>query len=699
MSQSEPFRQQGADPSAGGAAPPSNPQAGYPWAVPGGPVQPAAQYPHVQQGGYPQQYPQAYPQAQPQPGTWPQPQAAPFTPTQQPVPQAAYPAGYPQPGQVAGYPGYGAPQTTYPPTVPTNSPTAAPSPYPQSAPAENPSPVRPTPLRPVPVSRPQQPERPAPSTAPSPIPIGPLPAAGSSHPQTPPAPTTASASGVQAPIAAPVAAANRPVPLSAANRPVPVTKAAASGPIPKLDNRPEEDGDAVVTEKAVRAMPPWLVSTLVHMVLLIILAVIGFAPELKNQINIEATYAETLGEQTLDDTLQSADSLNIEVEVPTLSFGPVSVDDPFAAPPEMALIDLDATKASAEAIDAPAIGLALSGREAGQKKALLAAYGGNATTEEAVKTGLEWLKRNQLKDGSWSLTGPYSEGGGIEHKVSATAMALLAFQGAGHTHKSGDFQREVSRGWDYLLKLQTPDGFFETESAAHHRLYAQAQATIALCEIFGMTKDDKFRLPAQKAIDFVHKAQAPEGGWRYEPKIDSDTSVTGWYVMALQSAMMAGIEVQSPSLDKINQFLDKVALEDGSRYCYKPGMEATLTMTAEGLLCRQYLGWKHSDPRLKAGIDYLNANPINYNDQNVYYWYYATQAAHHMDGDEWNQWNAVMRQAIPTAQTKTGAERGSWSPSGDRWGAHGGRLYVTCLSIYMLEVYYRHLPIYKYRVQ
>ena len=32
----------------------------------------------------------------------------------------------------------------------------------------------------------------------------------------------------------------------------------------------------------------------------------------------------------------------------------------------------------------------------------------------------------------------------------------------------------------------------------------------------------------------------------------------------------------------------------------------------------------------------------------------------------------------------------------DQWGQHGGRLYTTCLSIYMLEVYYRHLPIYNY---
>ena len=88
---------------------------------------------------------------------------------------------------------------------------------------------------------------------------------------------------------------------------------------------------------------------------------------------------------------------------------------------------------------------------------------------------------------------------------------------------------------------------------------------------------------------------------------------------------------------------------------------------------------------------------MNREDRDVYYWYYATQTLHHLDGDVWDNWNRVMRQLLPEDQTKEGAERGSWSPISDRWGPHGGRLYVTCLSLYMLEVYYRHLPIYTYR--
>jgi hypothetical protein len=48
-------------------------------------------------------------------------------------------------------------------------------------------------------------------------------------------------------------------------------------------------------------------------------------------------------------------------------------------------------------------------------------------------------------------------------------------------------------------------------------------------------------------------------------------------------------------------------------------------------------------------------------------------------------------------QVHQGKERGSWDPNkDDTTGVNGGgRLFVTCLSACMLEVYYRHLPIYQ----
>lgn len=472
---------------------------------------------------------------------------------------------------------------------------------------------------------------------------------------------------------------------------------AVSTPAIRADRDEEEDQEEV-TEKAVRAAPPWLVSGVVHMLVLILMGLFYLSANRENKVAIEAIYAETEGVQLEEDILQDTGLMELnDIQVPALSFDVLKVDDPFAAPPQLdpSLLSQDALTSVSDMV-APSIGLALTGREKGAKEALLGAYGGNATTEAAVQRGLEWLVRQQdARSGLWSLRGPYADGGGYENMLAATSMALLALQGNGHTHKSGKHQRYVERGAEALVKLQDADGNFWREGSYNHRLYSQGQATIALCELYGMTKDSRYRRAAQKALDYAAKAQSPQGGWRYLPREDSDTSVTGWFVMAMQSGLMAGLTVPSPTLDAIKKYLDS-ATTDGSTYAYQARGEPTLSMTAEALLCRQYLGWQHDDPRLRTGVELLLQNPMTYDEQDLYYWYYATQVMHHMGGQDWEQWNKVMRQAVPEHQVQAGREQGSWDPTNDRWGNHGGRLYTTCLSIYLLEVYYRHLPIYKH---
>ena len=457
---------------------------------------------------------------------------------------------------------------------------------------------------------------------------------------------------------------------------------------------PEEDEEEI-TEKAVKAAPPWLVSLVVHMLILIVLALLTIPALARKKVELVVDYADEEGEQLIDDAFDMPALENLEVETPLLAEDLVEVEDPFAAAPTLD-ITLDAANATSEIV-APSIGMALTGREKGMKQALLAAYGGTKATEAAVADGLAWLAKNQEKSGSWSLAGPYTDGGHIENRVAATAMAMLAFQGAGYTHKKGKYKALMKKAVDSLLKMQDADGNFYQKGPTHHRLYSQAQASIAICELYGMTKDSALRDPAQTALNYAARVQSPLGGWRYSPREDSDTSVTGWFVMAFQSGRMAGLEVNTTTLEKITEFLNSVQHDGGATYAYKPDEDPTITMTAEGLLCRQYLGWDYQDPRLRQGVDELALNPIDASDENVYYWYYATQVMHHMGGDDWFKWNNVMRDVLPESQVRRGPEKGSWSPNNDSWGARGGgRLFQTCLSLYNLEVYYRHLPIYKH---
>lgn len=466
--------------------------------------------------------------------------------------------------------------------------------------------------------------------------------------------------------------------------------------VEEASQEPEEELRQVVVFYA----QPWLISAIVHMLILIVMALIMLPQFIGPPVELVAEiYAERLGDQLeFDSPVAGGGTDSLEEPIWTPPELP-KVSDPFAAPPPAEIIPEGVTSTSD--IQAKVIGYALKGREEGSKQTLLGRYGGTATTEAAVFRGLQWLVKQQRKDGSWSLAGPYPNGSQDENPEAATGLALLAFQGAGHTHKRGEFSGPVTRGWKWLLQRQDADGNFFHQGAFNHRYYTQGICTIALCEIYGMTKDKTFHEPALRAIDHLIKSQSNEGGWRYSPNADSDVSVTGWIVMALQSAKMAGFAVPADTLRRVERFLDHLALEGGSKYPYQKGREGTLPMTAEALLMRQFLGWKRDDPRLQKGVAWITEplHLVNFETdrRDVYYWYYATQVCHHMEGDAWKKWNAVMRQAIPEHQVRTGAQAGSWDPlqpSPDAWANEGGRLYVTCLSIYCLEVYYRHLPLY-----
>ena len=61
-------------------------------------------------------------------------------------------------------------------------------------------------------------------------------------------------------------------------------------------------------------------------------------------------------------------------------------------------------------------------------------------------------------------------------------LALLAFLGAGHSHRSGEYQDEVDRGLKWLVQRQKADGDLFVEGSELVWLYSHGMAAIALCE-------------------------------------------------------------------------------------------------------------------------------------------------------------------------------------------------------------------------
>lgn len=460
------------------------------------------------------------------------------------------------------------------------------------------------------------------------------------------------------------------------------------------------------------ATPSWLLSMVLHVILLLAMAMLylpaGAVDDVRDLL-LASGEEETLDEledfedeplQTLD--VVASDALVLESVVEPTDIQMADFDEPAAAV-HVDLSDFGLEQAPANDLIATVgaySGDALSGRGA-ERERLVRRDGGNDASEQAVSLALDWFARHQMPDGGWSFDHTLcpncrgqcrNPGSLIQARNAATAMAILPFLGAGQTHKEGKYKKVVNAGLYYLItrmKVSQKGGsLYEKEG----RLYSHGLASIALCEAYAMTRDKGLYAPAQQAVNYIVYSQDPiGGGWRYEEQQPGDTSVVGWQIMALKSAYMAYLQIPGETIAKASLFLNTVQAKNGARYGYTtPGDKASTTSI--GLLCRMHLGWDHDTPALVDGVKFLSDQGPSATD--MYYNYYATQVLRHYEGDSWKKWNAVMRDQLVKSQATKGHEAGSWHLDSSH-GSKGGRLYSTSMATMILEVYYRHLPIYR----
>jgi hypothetical protein len=249
-------------------------------------------------------------------------------------------------------------------------------------------------------------------------------------------------------------------------------------------------------------------------------------------------------------------------------------------------------------------------------------------------------------------------------------------------------------------------------------MYNTAIATLAMSEAYWMTRNPRYKKPAQEGLNFISRARNPYLAWRYEPRGgENDTSVTGWMVMALKSGKFGGLDIDPDAFEGARQWIDKMTdpefgqvgyqLPGGS--CARPeGLmdrfppEKSQSMTAVGMLTRIFLG---EDPRrseiILKGADLCLEHPPTWSPDDgsidMYYWYYGTLAMFQVGGDHWRKWNKAMVPAIVKSQhpRNSGSKSGSWDPIGP-WGGDGGRVYSTAVMITCLEVYYRYDRVFPY---
>lgn len=312
----------------------------------------------------------------------------------------------------------------------------------------------------------------------------------------------------------------------------------------------------------------------------------------------------------------------------------------------------------------------------GWKDAVSGARGRHADADPAVVSALDWLARHQKDDGSWAA-------GRADYDAGVTGLAVLAFLGAGRSHRSP----EVRKTLQWILDHQDIEG--RIGGRVPKFMYNHLICALALVDAYGLTGSYLIKSDAQRAVDFAVAAQNPGSGWRYDVRGgESDSSVTGWGLQVLRVAEWAGLNVPPRAMEGVRAWFDQVSDRSYGRFGYRDRMcrcgippprlfDSHESTTAFGLLAMED---GNSAALLIRDLPSWKEMTIDF-----YYWHAATIALHDFHGKLPAEWDQALKDAILPHQRKDG----SWDPV-DAWSEDGGRAYATALNALTLETYYRY---------
>jgi len=308
--------------------------------------------------------------------------------------------------------------------------------------------------------------------------------------------------------------------------------------------------------------------------------------------------------------------------------------------------------------------------------------------DPAVEGALEYLSRVQKDDGSYPEN--YGDSTGIP------ALAGMAFLSKGHLPTEGPYAEALNRCIDFVLESQRDNGLFEKGNAGSGPMYAHNISTLFLSEVSGMVdpgRQEKIAKALPPALKLILKAQAVkkeerhQGGWRYHPgSSDSDTSCSGWALMALRSAKLNGAAVPDQAIAGAVAYLSRHQDDKEGSFGYMDRHDHARSLTGMGLLCLELCGRHGTDETVRAADYVMKSFRDLPGDQFEFYGnYYNAQGTFQIGGRYWSEYANWMYDTYLKKQS----EDGSWNSR------EAGRIYGTCMMVLAFTVPYRQLPIYQ----
>ena len=355
------------------------------------------------------------------------------------------------------------------------------------------------------------------------------------------------------------------------------------------------------------------------------------------------------------------------------------------------------------ASDAIGLGGSFGGRRGGRHRAR---RGRGRKAQVAVDNGLAWLAKNQSADGSWAA------GKDDVSRVGVTALALLAFVGAGETDLVGSHKETVRRGLDWLAKRQDATGRFQS-TGRPGPVPDHATATLAVGELAMFTGRAKADMVyAKSMVHIIAKqvsADGRDGGWGDTSVAKlGDAETTSWILLALVGAKAAGHVVAEDLLRGGIAALDALSDEETGRTGQvirgalperrdparlPPGKSEA--PTAMALLARlftaQFFPELIETAKIAKSSNLVRSRPPEWEARgsDMTYLYFGITAMYQIGDDTWKAWWRSVRDGLSERQRRDGGPSGSWEPIGPR-GEVGGRVFSTAMAVLCLETPYRY---------
>ncbi|HVY62193.1 MAG TPA: prenyltransferase/squalene oxidase repeat-containing protein [Planctomycetota bacterium] len=298
----------------------------------------------------------------------------------------------------------------------------------------------------------------------------------------------------------------------------------------------------------------------------------------------------------------------------------------------------------------------------------------------AIQRGLAYLAATQAHAGNWH---------GGEYNIAVTALCGLSLLAGGSTPASGPYAENIRRAVDYLVSRQGMSGLFQ-EGNDSRPMYGHGFTLLFLSECYGQcgefTPDRSLKDAIKKAVRLTSSCQTEDGGWYYTATRDEDEgSVTISQIQGLRAARNAGFKVDRAVIDRAIDYIRRSQEpEGGVRYTARYG-RSSLALTGAGLAVLFGAG-DYDSKNVARALAYVRAHmetgpeTPHFN----YTHFYLAQALHQQGGPAWDDYFPRIRAEL----LRTQSSRGSWPST-------YGAAYATALSLLVLEIPYRYLPIYE----